>query len=44
MEEILDEHIAAANEELPELEFPDELDDDEIVDDIDESGEETKAI
>ena len=43
MEEILDEHIAAANEELPELELPDELEDDEIIDDIDESSEDSKA-
>ena len=43
MEEILDEHIAAANEELPELQLPDELEDDEIIDDIYESSEDSKA-
>ena len=41
MEEKLGESIAA-NETLPELELPDELDDDEIIDDIDESGEDNK--
>ena len=34
---------ADAKETLPELELPDELDDDEIIDDIDEAGEDNKA-
>ena len=41
MEEKFDESIA---EDLPALEFHDELEDDEIIDTIDESSEDTNAI